>query len=166
VACDDQRRRERDRRPRPRGKQPIAQVADRGAVQTRPAGRADGRPRARGQRDAGHRHEERECDERHDRPYGRRQDEEHGDGDDDLNGLPGRPLPRHGAQAAADVARVAAMADPAVHVAHDPAGQCEVEEDRSVVRGHRHTQRQIDAEASGDGLPAPGTAHGGQHCEP
>ena len=92
-------------------------------------------------------------------------DEEHGDGEDDLHDLPGRALPRHGAQPAADVARVAAVADPAVDVADHAAGQRDVEEERAVVRGHRRAERQVDAEAAGHDPPAPGAAHGGQHGE-
>ena len=148
-----------------RGEQPVAQVAGRGAAQPRPPRPADGGPHARRQRDAGGRREERERDERHGRPHRRRHDEEHGDGEDDLHDLPGRALPRHGAQPAADVARVAAVADPAVDVAHHPAGQRDVEEERAVVRGHRRAQRQVDAEAAGHDPPAPGAAHGGQHGE-
>ena len=143
----------------------VAQVAGRGAAQPRPPRPAGGGPHARRQRDAGRRREERERDERHDRPHRRRHDEEHGDGEDDLHDLPGRALPRHGAQPAADVARVAAVADPAVDVAHHPAGQRDVEEERAVVRGHRRAQRQVDAEAAGHDPPAPGAAHGGQHGE-
>ena len=165
VAGDDQRRRERDGRPRPPGEQPVAHVAGRGAAQPRPPGPAGGGPRARRQRDDGRRREERERDERHGRPHGRRHDEQHGDGEHDLHDLPGRALPRHGAQPAADVARVAAVADPAVDVAHHAAGQRDVEEERAVVRGHRRAQRQVDAEAAGHDPPAPGAAHGGQHGE-
>ena len=128
------------------------------AHRDRPAAGARAPP-ARGPR---HR-DERERDERHDRLHRRRQDQEYGDGEDDLHDLPGRALPRHGAQPAADVARVTAVAEPAVDVAHHPAGQCDVEEERAVVRGHRRTQRQVDAEAAGHDPPAPGGAHGGQH---
>ena len=60
---------------------------------------------------------------------------------------------------------VATVADPAVDVAHDPAGQRDVEEQRPVVRRHRSGQRQVDAETAGHDLPAPGAAHGGQHRE-
>ena len=90
-------------------------------------------------------------------PHGRRHDEEHGDGEDDLHDLPGRALPRHGAQPA--------VRDPAVDVADHPAGQGEVEEERAVVRGHRGARRQVDAQAAGDDPPAPGAADGGQRAD-
>ena len=44
-------------------------------------------------------------------------------GDRDLDDLAGRPLPGHGADAAAEVAGLAAVADAAVHVADDAARQ-------------------------------------------
>ena len=172
MARDDQRRRERDGRPRPPGEQAVAHVACRGDAQARepaaprPAHPVRRRPRARREHDGGRRREQRERDERHGGPHGRRHHEEHGDGEDDLHDLPGRALPRHGAQPAADVARVATVADPAVDVAHHPAGQRDVEKERAVVRGHRRAQRQVDAEAAGHDPPAPRAADGGQHGEP
>ena len=58
---------------------------------------------------------------------------------------------------------VAAVAIPAVDVAHDAAGQRDVEELRPVVRRHRSGQRKVDAEAARHDLPPPGTAHGDHH---
>ena len=165
MARHDQRRRERDGGPCPPGEQSVAQLAGHGAAPPRPPRLADGGPHAQRQRDAGCRREQSERDERHGRPHRRRHDEEDGDGHEDLHDLPRRALPRHGAQSAADVAGVAAVADPAVDVAHHPAGQRDIEEQRAVVGGHRRTQRQVDAEAVGHDPPAPGAAHRGQHGE-
>ena len=163
MARDDEHRRERDGRPRPPGEEPLAQVAGRRAAQPCPPGRAGGGPHVRRHRDAGRRRDESERDERHGRVHRRRQDEEQADGENDLHDLPGRALPRHGAKPAADVARVTAVGDPAVDVSHDPARQRDVEEERAVVRGHRRTQRQVDAEPAGHDPPAPRGADGGQH---
>jgi hypothetical protein len=156
VTRDHQRRRERDGGPRPRGEQPVAQVAGRGAPQPRPPRPAHGRPHSRRQRDAGGRREQRERDERHRRPQRRREHQQHADGEDDLHDLPGRALPRHGPQP---------VAEPTVHVAHHPTGQRDVEEERAVVRGHRRAHRQVDAEPAGHRPPPPCAAHGGQHGE-
>src|SRR4029453_7548585 len=54
---------------------------------------------------------------------------------------------------------------PAVDVANDPAGQREVEEQRSVVGCHGGGQRQVDAETTGHDLPPPSTAQGRQHSQ-
>ena len=144
---------------RPSRMSPAAAFSKRAQRERPPAGRA-----AADQHDAGRRHDERERDERHGRLHGRRQHEQNGDGQDGLHDLPGGALPRDGAQAAADVAHVATVADPAVDVAHDAAGQRDVEEQRAVVRRHGRGQRQVDAEAAGHDPPAPGAAHGGQHA--
>ena len=76
---------------------------------------------------------------------------------------PARPARRQrshddGAQPAADVVHVATVADAAVDVADDAAGQRQVEEQRAVVRRDGGGQRQVDAEAAGDDLPPPGAA--------
>jgi hypothetical protein len=52
---------------------------------------------------------------------GRRKREENDDGQDDLNDLPREAFPGDGPQRAADIAHVATVADPAMHVADDPA---------------------------------------------
>ena len=52
-----------------------------------------------------------------DRVHGRGQHEQHDHGQDDLHDLTGGAFPRHRPQPAADVARVATVADAAVHVA-------------------------------------------------
>ena len=163
MADDDQRGRERDRRPRPPGEQPVADVAGHRAPDPRPPGPPATGSRPADEHDAEHRRDERDRDQRHRRAHGRRQREEDDDGEDGLHDLPGGALPRDGPQTAADVAHVATVADAAVDVADDPAGQRDVEEQRPVVRRHRSGQRQVDAEATGDDLPPPGTAHGRQH---
>ena len=165
VAADDQRRRERDAQPGPAGEQPVADVAGRCAPDPRPPGSTAAGSRPSHEHGAEHRHDDRDRDQRHGRVHGRRQREEDDDGQDDLHDLPGGALPRDGPQPAADIAHVATVADPAVDVADDPAGQRDVEEQRPVVRRHRSGQRQVDAETTGDDLPPPGTAHGGQHGE-
>ncbi len=121
-------------------------------------GRGAARPRARRPT----RHDERDRHQRHRRVHGRRQREQNDHGQDDLHDLPGEALPGDGPQPAADVAHVAPVADPAMDVAHDPAGQRDVEELRAVVRRDRGGQRQVDAETAGHDLPAPGAAHRGQ----
>ena len=166
VAGDDQRRGERDADPRPPREQPVADVAGHRAADARPPGRTATAARPRHEHDAERRHAEPRA-----RPaawtslHGRRQHEQDGDGQDGLHDLPRGALPGDGPQPAADVADVAAVADAAVDVAHDAAGQRDVEEQRPVVRRHRRGQRQVDAETARHDLPAPGAAHGGQHRE-
>ena len=82
-----------------------------------------------------------------------------GDGEDDLHDLPGYALPRDGPQAEPDGAHVAPVADAAVDVAEDPAGEREVEELRPVVRRDGSRKREAEVEAAGDDPPPPGTAN-------
>ena len=112
---------------------------------------------------AAQRHDDRERHQRHRRSHGRRERDENDHGEDGLHDLSGGALPCDGPQRAADIAHVATVADPAVDVADDPAGQRDVEEQRPVVRGHRDRQRQVDAQTPGHGLPPPRAAHRGQH---
>ena len=90
------------------------------------------------------------------------QDEQRHEGEHDEHSLSGRPLPRHGAQPAADVPGVQAVPHAPVHVPDDAAGQRAVEELGAVVRGDRRPQGQADAQPARDGLPAPGRTDGGQ----
>ncbi len=60
----------------------------------------------------------------------------------DEHHLPGEPLEHDGPDATADVAAVLAVADGAVDVAEDAAGQRRVDEQRPVVVGDGRTQRQ------------------------
>ncbi len=152
--------------PRPPGEQPVADVAGRCAPDPRPPAtdrrRVAPGPRAR-----------RRAPPRRPRSRPAAWTSCTGDGSTsrtttvrtDLHDLPGGALPRDGPQPAADIAHVATVADAAVDVADDPAGQRDVEEQRPVVRRHRSGQRQVDAETAGDDLPPPGAAHGGQHGE-
>ena len=82
-----------------------------------------------------------------------------------LHDLPGAALPDDGAQAAADVLHVASVADTAMDVADDAAGEREVEEHRPVVGRDGGGQRQVDAEAAGDDRPPPRTADGGDEAD-
>ena len=152
MARDDERRRERDGGPRPPREQPRPHVA----AQPHPPRRSGAGAQAQRQREAGGGREQREGDVGHGRPDGRRQHQQHGDGEHGLHDLPGRALPHDRAQA---------VAEPAVDVADHPAGQRDVEEQRAVVRGHGGAEREVGAEAAGHGPPAPGAADGGRDGE-
>ena len=146
-----------------RGEEPVADVAGRCAADPRPR-----RPTATGSRPS-HEHDARTSPPRPRSPPAALTSARAtaARGERPRSGGPARParrsVPSDGPQRAADIAHVATVADPAVHVAHDPAGQRDVEEQRSVVRRHRRRQRQVDAEATGHDLPPPSTAHRGQH---
>ena len=116
----------------------------------------DGGPRPHGQRDADRRRDQTDGKERHGRMHGRRQDEEHGDGEDDLHDLSGYAFPHDRAQP---------VAYPTVDVAHHATGERDVEEERAIVRGHRRAQREVDVEPAGHHPPAPGAAHRGEDGE-
>ena len=165
VAEHDHRGGERDRRQRPSGQQPVADVAGRSASQPRPA-RAPPRGRTRPTSGhADHRRDQRDRHQRHRRPHGRGQREQDDDGEHDLHDLPGGALPRDGPQSAADIVHVAPVADATVNVADDPAGERQVEEQRPVVGRDGSGQRQADAEAARHDRPPPGTADGGQQAD-
>jgi hypothetical protein len=72
---------------------------------------------------------------------GRRQREEHDEREEHLHDLPGEAFPRDRSQRATDVAHLATVADPALDVAQDAAGQRDVEEQRPVIRRHRGGER-------------------------
>ena len=154
-------------RPRPAGQQPVADVAGHRAAQPRPAGPpatavARG-PRARPASD--HR-DERHRDQRHRRPHGRRQREQHGDGEDDLHDLPGGALPRRRPAAPRPTSRTSRpWLTPRWTSPTTPPGSVEVEELRAVVRRDGGGQRQADAEAARHDRPPPGAADGRQHAD-
>jgi hypothetical protein len=75
------------------------------------------------------------CDEWHGGAHGRRQHEQNGDRQNDLDDLAGGALPRNGPQATADVTHFPAMTDAAMDIAGDPAREHQVEEHRPVVGG-------------------------------
>jgi hypothetical protein len=154
-----------DDRQRFPGEQSRAHVAGDAAAGPRPP-RPAARPRPLGQQHhADCRSGDADCDGDDVRPHRRRQGEQDGEREQRLDDLSGGALPGDGAQAAADVAGVPAVANAAVHVADDSAGQRQVEEDRSVVGGHGRGQLQVDAEAAGDDRPAPGAADRGDEAD-
>ena len=112
----------------------------------------------RQEREREHRRDERRRDERHRRPHRRRQREEHGDGEAACTTWPAARSQATARSPRPTSLHVAAVADAAVDVADDPAGQREVEEHRAVVGRHGGGQRQADAEAAGHDRPAPGAA--------
>ncbi len=164
MAEDDHRRREGDCRQRLPVQQPGAEVGRHRAPHPRPPG-APASSRPVNEDDAYGRRGQCEHHERHERAHGRRQHEEDGDRQQDLHDLPGGALPGDDPQAAADVVHVAPVADPAMDVPDDAAGEREVEEQRSVVGRDGGGQREVDAEAAGNGRPPPCTADGGEEAD-
>ena len=71
------------------------------------------------------------------------------------------PFPDDRTQGSPDVAGVAPVAEPAVDVSHDAAGQRHIEELRPVGRGDRLPQGQVKAEPAGHEDPAPRGARRG-----
>ena len=162
MAEDDHGGREHDRRQRPPGEQPVANVAGHCIPQRAPTGSARAGRSPVDEHDADRRRDQRDRHQRHRRAHGRRQHEQDDDGEDGLHDLPGGALPRDGPQGAADVAHVAPVADAAVDVADDAAREREVEEQRPVVGRDGGGQRQVDAEPARDDRPPPRTADRGE----
>ena len=166
MAEHDQRGGERDRRQRPRRQQPVADVAGRRRCAAAPSASARhaGRTRPTSTTPITVAASATATSGINDRT-GDGSASRTSDGEHDLHELPGGALPRDGPQAAADVAHVAPVADAAVNVADDPAGERQVEEQRPVVGRDGSGQRQADAEAAGHDRPPPGTADGGQQAD-
>ena len=165
VADDDQCGCERDRRPRPPGQERVANVAGDRTSHPRPPRAPSTRSRPADEHDGDHRRDERDDHQRDRRAHRRRQRHQDGDCYDGLHDLPGGALPGDGSQGEADITHVAAVADAAVNVAGDPAGEREVEEHRPVVRRDGSRKRQTEAEAARHDRPPPGTADGRQHAD-
>src|SRR5918994_2119913 len=72
----------------------------------------------------------------------------------DASAMAGHARHAHAAQA---------VVNATMDVAHHPAGQREVEEERLVVGSHRRAQRQLVAKAARHDPPAPRAAHRGDH---
>ena len=85
---------------------------------------------------------------------------------DGLHDLPGGALPCDGSQREAEITHVPAVADAAVNVPGDPAGEREVEEHRPVVRRDGSGNRQREVETARHDRPPPRTAEGRQHADP
>ena len=166
VAEHDHRGGERDRRQRPPCQQPVADVAGHGASQPRPA-----RAAATGSHPADEHHADQPSPTSATATSGI--DDRTGEGSASSTATVSTtcttcPAARSHATARSPrptSSHVAPVADAAVNVADDPAGEREVEEQRPVVRGDGSRQRQADAEAARHDRPPPGTADGGQQAD-